>query len=186
MSKACANWQNGSGNSLTFSDVLNNIFYYISDDNPLNIGIQNFSIVVGCDSQRHKEMDYKFSTTICIRRMIDESHGRGGIYFVQNTWEKIRGNHCSKLVLSTKLIEEACKTVTVAKELSDELLKLCLEKEINLIDKIEISMHFDVSQSGGSNIAIGAVKGLAHGTGIDFCIKPYSWCASSLSNRHSK
>lgn len=178
---------NGVSKMYDIDAVAKRIMEYIDPSNPDNAGASHFVLVIGTDSQRHGYNQYKYSTTITVRRMIDENHGKGAIYFVKNERVEIIGHPRSKAIIAQKIIQEAIYTVATATLIAKKIETEIEESEnLEIIDKLNMQMHFDVSEDGGSSVALGTVRGMATGTGFDYSVKPFAWGASGVSNKHSK
>jgi predicted RNase H-related nuclease YkuK (DUF458 family) len=186
------NWISGSNASgvakiYDIDEVAKRIIQYIDPTNVDNNDVTKFVVVIGTDSQRHGYNTYKYSTTITVRRMIDDEHGKGGIYFVKNERCIIEGYPRSKAIIAQKIIQEGIYTVATATLIARKVeAEIGRTGNIELIDVLDLHLHFDVSEDGGSNVALGTIKGMASGTGFDYSIKPFAWGASSVANKHSK
>ena len=67
----------------------------------------------------------------------------------------------------------------------DEALEL-LEKDENILDKLNLSIHLDIGQNGPTKDLIKELEGWIKAVGYDYEIKPDSYAASFVADKYSK
>jgi len=126
-----------------------------------------FELVVGTDSHLCSR-DFRFVTVVCIYKT-----GKGGNYFYSTSYEPrltYKGNQ------QRRMYKEV--------EISIELANWLLEKA----DVIPV-VHCDVSPKGAGQYTSAfsdQLKGYVIGSGFECKIKPESWCANAVADKHSK
>lgn len=128
---------------------------------------RTYQIIVGSDSSSHDPVS--LVTAITIWRV-----GNGAIHF----WMK--GDPKSYATLRDRIYGETIASVTLAQELRGRL-KERLGEEIFWNDQI----HIDVGERGPTKEFIDAVVGMVKGFGFEAVIKPYSFGASVVADRHT-
>lgn len=139
-----------------------------------------YKIVIGTDSER-KDGGSEFVCVVAIHRI-----GKGGRYF----WLRIYDDR--NLDLRNRIYQEA--TVSLA------LAGAFLERELELHDKPatitssisgdeiilhnELEIHVDIGQKGPTKEMIREIKGMISGSGFFVKIKPESFAASTLADKH--
>jgi predicted RNase H-related nuclease YkuK (DUF458 family) len=128
---------------------------------------KKYKLIVGTDSHRHKK-EFKFVTVICLYQI-----GRGGCYYYTNTYQdqKMYKNN-----LKARMMHE----VSLSVEISNWL-----------VDKIEAipEIHIDASPKDVGNFTSefsDQLKSYATSYGFKAQIKPNSWVANTVANKHSK
>lgn len=128
---------------------------------------RKYKIIVGTDSAARS--DVQFVTAITIWRI-----GNGGIHF----WTRSEKTHCHDL--RERIYQETIHSITLAQELRGRL-KEKLGDEFFWDDQI----HIDVGENGPTREFIDAVVGMVRGYGFDAVIKPNSFGASIVADRHT-
>lgn len=124
----------------------------------------HYNVVIGTDSENHTATD--FITAIVVHRV-----GRGGRYF----WRRFEKEKIS--VLRRRIYEEVFLSLDAAKNIVKFLQKQ------NSID-FSFEIHVDIGTIGPTKIMIQEVIGMVRGFGFDVKIKPDSYAASSVADRH--
>lgn len=127
----------------------------------------SYKVIVGVDSQKNKEDQYDFVLALVIQRV-----GKGGIYF----WKREMIH--KKIVLKQRMYMEALMSLQFAEELVEFL------KEVKL-DKYGIEIHVDIGQNGKTKDLISEIVGMVRANGYDVKIKPDSFGASYIADRHA-
>ncbi len=154
------NWFSGSGSPANFSSILKDIeSVYKKND--------NFEIHVGTDSDPSGKK-CTVATGIAIR-----FPGNGCRYY----WTRSRMTPEVHKNLGMRLEAEALQSIIVADHLRDFFK-----------NKIKIVIHIDCSDNpkNGSEKYAKRLKSYAAGMGFEVRIKPNSWAASSLADKHAK
>lgn len=127
----------------------------------------SYRIIVGSDSQKIKAYNYDFVVAIAIHRV-----GAGGIYF----WK--RRIIDKKMSLKERMYQEAILSL----ESAETIFELLRE---NGVSKYNIEVHVDIGRSGETRDMIAEIVGMVRGNGYDVKIKPESFGASKVADRHT-
>ena len=154
------NWNTGSNDSITFSNIIEQIKKHTLLKGTVYIGTDSFFIKNKCI----------FATAICL---YGADKQQGGKYFYTKTI--LNKNKFPEL--SVRMIKEAENTILIANSIIDKVPTAILE------------LHLDISphenNEGTSHLAkmlVGYVKG----SGYECKIKPYAFAAASIADKHSK
>jgi predicted RNase H-related nuclease YkuK (DUF458 family) len=126
-----------------------------------------YRIIVGSDSQKTKEGSYDFVVALAIHRI-----GAGGVYF----WK--RDVVSQKMSLKERMYREAILSLTSAEDLS------ALFRE-NGISKYDVEIHVDIGPNGKTKELISDISGMVRASGYEVKIKPDSFGASKVADRHT-
>lgn len=126
-----------------------------------------YRIIVGSDSQKVKKDVYDFVVAIIVHRV-----GSGGIYF----WQ--RRLIAEKISLKERMYQEAIFSLESAEKIF-ELLKE------NGISKYNIEIHVDIGRQGQTREMISEIIGMVRANGYEVKIKPESFGASKVADRHT-
>lgn len=150
------------GDSLDLEEVIFNIknFVKLAPE-------RKYKIIVGTDSAAKDEVN--FITAITIWRI-----GNGAIHF----WTKSEKTKCGSL--RDRISKETMHSITLAQELRGRL-KEKLGDEFFWDDQI----HIDVGENGPTKDFIDSVVGMVKGFGFEAVIKPFSFGASCVADRHT-
>jgi len=127
----------------------------------------SYEIIVGTDSQKLKKDTYDFVSALIIHRI-----GFGGIYF----WKRFIQE--KKISLKEKIYQEA----TMSLETSENFISFFKE---NGISKYNIQIHVDIGKNGETRELINEVVGMIRSSGYEVKIKPHSYGASKVADRHT-
>lgn len=150
------------GDTLNLEDVVVGIYDFVRAASG-----RKYKIIVGTDSAAKSEVN--FVTAITIWRI-----GNGGIHF----WTRSEKIKCRDL--RERIYREAMQSITLAQELRGRL-KERLGDEFFWDDQI----HIDVGENGPTREFIDSVVGMVRGYGFDAVIKPDSFGASIVADRHT-
>jgi hypothetical protein len=128
-----------------------------------------YKITVGTDSPGTNKTF--FVTAITVLRA-----GNGGRYF----WTKTGEIYCPTLY--DRIYKEVMQSVTLTQELKSRL-KDRLGEEFFWDDKIAI--HIDAGRNGSTKDFVDGVLGMVKGYGFEAEIKPKSFCASVVADKHT-
>lgn len=129
--------------------------------------IAGYEIIVGTDSQKVKKGVYDFVSALIVHRI-----GYGGIYFWQRQlYEK-------KMSLKERIYFEA----TMSLETSENFVQFF---KTNGIAKYNIQIHVDIGKNGETRDLITEVVGMVRSNGYEVKIKPESYGASKVADRHT-
>ena len=125
-----------------------------------------YQIVIGSDSlSKNSEVD--FVSAIVVHRQ-----GSGAIYF----WQREVKN--KKYVLRERIYEEA----SLSLELANRFVEVCLG---NGISKYDLEIHVDIGKIGDTREMLNEVVGMVRGSGFVCKVKPDSYAASKVADRHT-
>lgn len=147
---------------LTVEQVLQRISAFMKEDKN-----SSYKVVIGSDSQKIKGHGYDFVNALVIHRI-----GRGGIYFYK------RDLVDRKMSLKERMYEEAILSLKSAEDM------LLLLKDIGIM-KYNIEIHVDIGQNGETREVINELVGMVRGSGYEVKIKPDSFAASKVADRHT-
>ena len=153
-------WFTGSGYEIKFDEMVKQIEYHLDKNGKLFIGTDSFLTKKSC----------VFATAICLHGADEQS---GGVYFVQ----KVKTSNRPFRHLMLRILTEVEKTVDTALKIS------------SLYPEADIELHLDISASntGAATARFSdALAGYAKSTGFSCKLKPYSWAAASVADKHSK
>lgn len=149
---------------IKFDELIEEIAKYINQKPEAK-----YKITVGSDSQGSNET--QFVTAIAILRV-----GNGGRYF----WSKTEKTFCP--TLRDRIYKETMHSITFVQELKSKL-KEKLGEEFFWDNKIKV--HLDVGKNGPTKDFIDGVVGMVKGFGFEAIIKPDSYSAFVLADRHT-
>ncbi|MBI3385856.1 ribonuclease H-like YkuK family protein [Candidatus Gottesmanbacteria bacterium] len=128
---------------------------------------RKYQLVIGTDSQPHNGSGVDFVTAIVVHRI-----GVGGIYF----WKRVVNKKV--YVLRERMYEEASRSL----EMAETVLAL-LHKDG--ITKYDVEIHVDIGKYGDTRDMITEIVGMIRGSGYTVRIKPESYAASKVADRHT-
>ena len=125
-----------------------------------------YRIIIGTDSQQIKGEGTNFVTAVICHRV-----GQGAIYF----WRKKNGIIMHNL--KQRIVAEAIYSLELAEDLTEKLtVKGLLENNLEI--------HVDIGRTGPTREMISEVIGMVRASGYDVKIKPESFGASKVADRH--
>ncbi len=128
---------------------------------------RKYKIIVGTDSAARSETN--FVTAVTIWRV-----GNGGVHF----WTRSKTTKCHDM--RDRIYRETIHSITLAQELRGRL-KEKLGDEFFWDDQI----HIDVGENGPTREFVDTVVGMVKGYGFEAVIKPFSFGASVVADRHT-
>jgi predicted RNase H-related nuclease YkuK (DUF458 family) len=159
---------NPSRGNLTFSQVIEEIFFYLKEKPE-----KFYDIIVGCDSSSGDSPSFPLAIVV-LRK------GEGGRFFLK----KISYEDRKFFNWKTRILEEVLLSCQLA-----SLLKERLERKINshlpFLTYQCRYIHADVGENGITKDMIKEVTGLIRGNGFEPKIKPESYVASCVADRYS-
>ena len=150
------------GNTCSLEEVVGHIYDFVKSE-----PARKYKIIVGTDSAARSEVN--FVTAVTIWRI-----GNGGIHF----WTRSEKTVCHDL--RERIYKETMHSITLAQELRGRL-KEKLGDEFFWDDQI----HIDVGTNGPTREFVDSVVGMVKGYGFDAVIKPDSFGASIVADRHT-
>jgi predicted RNase H-related nuclease YkuK (DUF458 family) len=154
------NWFTGAGERYSFEEVLEIIENHNNNNGSVSVGTDSFI----------KQENCVFSTAICLYGADEQVGGR---YFVKRLVFKRKEYD----TLLQRILAEVQKSV----ELGVKLL------EFNPV--LDIEIHLDISDSSkgqGTSRFADMLIGYAKGAGFNYKVKPDSFAATSVADKHSK
>lgn len=152
-----------SHGSLTVEETLSEIVKFVKSKPE-----RFYKIVVGTDSEASSPVS--LVTAITIWRV-----GNGAIHFWTKSEE--RGFHS----LRDRITQEAINSIMLAQEIRSRLQELLGDEFF--WDGNEV--HVDIGEKGPTRELIDAIKGMIRGYNFEPIIKPYSFGASIVADRHT-
>lgn len=128
---------------------------------------RTYQLVVGTDSQPHNGSGVDFVTAIVVHRI-----GHGGIYF----WKRVVNKKV--YVLRQRMYEEA----SLSLEMAETVLAL-LHKDG--VTRYDVEIHVDIGKFGETREMISEIIGMIRGSGYNVKMKPESYAASKVADRHT-
>ncbi|MBU3925837.1 ribonuclease H-like YkuK family protein [Patescibacteria group bacterium] len=151
------------GKHINFDELVEEVIDYVNQKSE-----SGYKITVGTDSQGSN--DTHFVTAIAVLRI-----GNGGRYF----WTKSENVYCP--TLRDRIYKETVRSITFTQELKSKL-KEKFGEDFFYNDKI--SVHIDVGRQGATRDFVETVVGMVKGYGLEAVIKPDSYSAFVLADRH--
>ena len=150
--------------ALSLTEVLEEIGGYIKEK-----PAHRYEIIVGSDSAGFDERPVAIVTALTVRRV-----GNGGRYFYLRQESKLFHH------MRDRIYAEAISSITLAQELRGRLREM-LGEDIFWQDQI----HIDVGEKGLSRTFVDEVVGMIRGFNFTAVIKPSSFGASVVADRHT-
>ncbi|MDI7247719.1 MAG: ribonuclease H-like YkuK family protein [Bacillota bacterium] len=146
---------------LSFNDTFKDIMSYMQEVP----GIP-YKLIIGTDSQLRE--DACFVTAIVVHRV-----GKGARYYYTKERERMGRS------LRQRIFYETAKSLGVASKLAEKLAK-------NGYGELDVEIHLDIGQNGETRDLIREIVGMVAGTGFAARIKPDSYGASKVADKHTK
>jgi predicted RNase H-related nuclease YkuK (DUF458 family) len=146
---------------LTFEQLFADLIGYVCQHPEAH-----YRLIIGTDSQVREETT--FVTAVIIHRA-----GKGARYY----YARERSHHIRNL--RQRLFYETAKSLEIAGKLAAKLSE-------NGHSDLDIEIHLDVGQNGPSRELIRDVVGMVTGSGFEALIKPDSYGASKVADKHTK
>ncbi|MEK7649771.1 MAG: ribonuclease H-like YkuK family protein [Patescibacteria group bacterium] len=132
-----------------------------------------YEIVVGSDSEAAESGSAAFVTAIVVRKI-----GNGAIYFWTRSAQEFHG-------LRDRIWKEAFFSITLAQEIRSTVREV-IGDEVFWEDRLEVRcIHLDMGLNGPTKSFIDGIAGMVRGFGFVPVIKPYSYGASVVADRHT-
>lgn len=128
---------------------------------------RSYKLIIGTDSQAKNGHFTDFVVAFIVHRV-----GAGGIYF----WKRIVEE--KRYVLKARMYQEAIYSLQAAEEFL-ELLKH------DGVTKFDLEIHVDIGQKGQTREVISEIVGMIRSSGFIVRIKPDSYAASKVADRHT-
>ena len=156
-------WYNPSYEHFTFEQVIDKIRNYVLSNKKFD-----FELIVGTDSQTHYGIkSTKYVTAVVIRKV-----GYGAQYFYRKEYKN------DIPTLRKKIWTEALLTYDILEKLKHTLS--------DVIKNEKVIPHVDVGNFGKTKKYIPEITSIFINSGYDVKIKPNSYVASGVADKHSK
>ena len=152
-------WFTGSGDPISFSDLMNQLNNYVAGGG---------KVFIGTDSQIKSDR-CTFVTAICLHGQVDKFYAT---YFFNR--QKLERKQYE--VLRVRIMKEVQVSVDIAADL--------MEKYPNA--DIEVHVDIGTTKRSATRHFVDAVNGWVKGIGLKCKIKPHSWAACSIADSHTK
>jgi len=129
---------------------------------------RKYKIVIGSDSLQMKGDAADFVTAIVCHRQ-----GNGGIYF----WRRLQSKKCR--TLRERIWQEVLLSLDIAKDIVERMK----QQTVPLFD---FEVHIDVGEKGPTRDLIQELVGVVRANNFEARVKPESYAASSIADRHVK
>lgn len=146
---------------LDFQAMFQDIVAYMQEDPDAH-----YNLIVGTDSQFGNETC--FVTAVIVHRL-----GKGARYYYTRQRERVGRS------LRQRIFYETSRSLSLAGQLAEALAQ-------NGHADLNVQIHLDVGENGQTRDLIREVVGMVVGSGFDARIKPDSFGASSVADRHTK
>lgn len=149
------------GTRLTVPEVIREIVAFMEAE-----PTRRYKVTIGTDSELLAGKKADFVSAIAVHRI-----GNGGRYF----WRRFElGNFHT---LRDRMIKEALVSLDIAGGILSELKKLPLPT-------FEFEIHADIGENGPTKAVISEIVGMIRANNFEVKIKPYSYTASNVADRH--
>ncbi|MCR4425688.1 MAG: ribonuclease H-like YkuK family protein [Firmicutes bacterium] len=150
-----------SKGKMSFDETFQDIMGYVHD-----VPDAAYKLIIGTDSQLSE--DTCFVSAIIIHRV-----GKGARYYYSREHAKVGKS------LRQRMFYEASKSLSLASQLADRLAE-------NGHSEVNVEIHLDVGENGQTKELIRDIVGMITGTGFAARIKPDSYGASKVADKHTK
>lgn len=128
-----------------------------------------YEVVVGTDSEAVNDRKSDLVTAVVVRRV-----GNGGRYF----WRRFSGGPFH--TLRNRIIEEVMTSLEAAQLVLKAMSEALAGTEMNF----HFEVHADIGEKGETREMMQEVTGMIRAHNFDFCVKPGSYAASAVADRH--
>ena len=155
------NFISPSRGKMSFEEMMEDILAYIK-----GLPCSSYRLVLGTDSQVRSETC--FVTAVIVHRL-----GKGARYYYRKEMQRKIKSLRQKIFFETSL----------SLELGDKITNYFSRGGI---EETQVEIHIDVGHHGETKDLIREVVGMVTGSGFEAKIKPESFAASSVADRHTK
>lgn len=146
---------------MSLDEVFNDIKAYME-----SYAEDRYRLIIGTDSQvRHRTV---FVTAVIIHRL-----GKGGRYFYVKRYERAMESMRQRIYYETSLSLDIASRLTAEMAHSD-------------IGELQLEIHLDIGQKGKTRTLIKELVGMVIGSGYAARIKPDSFGAFNVADKHTK
>ncbi len=155
------NFTSPTKGTMTFEQMYQDIMSYVRD-----APNESYRLIVGSDSHTRDDMCYV--TAVIIHRL-----GKGARYYYRRNRRRLITSLRQKIYYETSL------SLGIGSKLAERL------SDNGHID-LDVEIHIDVGQKGDTKDLIREIVGMVTGSGFDAKIKPDSYGASKVADKHTK
>jgi predicted RNase H-related nuclease YkuK (DUF458 family) len=159
--------------SMSLGEVINDVVEYMVQA-PQN----RYRVIIGTDSPGSKRVE--FITAIVVHRV-----GKGGRYWWHRSatynMPSRKMRIISEVLQSLRIADLVAPALKNHQALVNHFQKLGVEYKLG----IPLEIHVDVGENGATRDMIQEVVGMVKGNGFEAKIKPDSFCASVVADRHT-
>ncbi len=145
------------------NQIIENIIRFMQVDDK-----RKYKIIIGSDSEKISDTHADFVTAIVCHRV-----GNGGIYF----WRRVQAGNCH--TLRNRIWQEVLMSLDISKDFLERM-----KKQTALAFDFEV--HIDVGEKGPTRELIQELVGAVRAHNLEARVKPDSYAASSVADRHVK
>ena len=149
------------GSRLTIPQVVEEIISFMRSDLT-----RKYKVTIGTDSELLAGKDADFVTAVVVHRI-----GNGGRYF----WRRFELGKF--YTLRDRMIKEALISLELAERVLEELKKFPLPE-------FDFEIHADIGMNGPTKAVIAEIVGMIRANNFEVKIKPFSYAASNVADRH--
>ncbi|OGE10919.1 hypothetical protein A3A60_03640 [Candidatus Curtissbacteria bacterium RIFCSPLOWO2_01_FULL_42_26] len=153
---------------LAWEEVLAKVVWFMSLDS-----LASYDVIIGTDSEAvNGSSDF-------VSAIIVHKKGRGGVYF----WGRQKIAHLNSM--KQRIWQEATLSLNLAQRLVDDFAKMGLFDISNGFSSgLNLEIHVDIGPNGPTRELIADIVGMIRANGFKVAIKPSSWGASHVADRH--
>jgi predicted RNase H-related nuclease YkuK (DUF458 family) len=149
------------GTRLTVEGVVQEILDFMGADL-----LRRYRVTIGTDSELLSSKNADFVTAIVVHRI-----GNGGRYFYR------RFELGKFYTLRDRMIKEALVSLEIAHSILTELKKFPLPD-------FDFEIHADIGERGPTRAVIQEIVGMIRANNFEVKIKPYSYAATNVADKH--
>lgn len=150
-----------SGGPLTFDEMFAGIVQFMAAAKD-----SRYRLIIGTDSQERDE-------TVFVTAVIVHREGKGARYYYTKERQRKMDS------LRQRILYEASLSLSVAGKLVERMSE-------NGMADMDVEIHLDVGAEGETRDLIREVVGMIVGSGFDAKIKPESYGATKVADKHTK
>ncbi len=155
-------FKSSTGLMLTPEDVVREIMTFIKDKPNYS-----YKVIIGSDSEQLHDNRADFVTAVVVHRV-----GNGGRYF----WRRVDGK--TFYTLRDRIIHEVVLSLEIAQVLLKEL------RQVKVAPQWSFEIHADIGANGPTSELIQEVVGMIRAYNFKARMKPDSYAASKVADRH--
>jgi uncharacterized protein len=152
---------NSVGTRLTVEEVVREVITFMGSDLT-----RRYRVTIGTDSLLSSNKNADFVSAVVVHRI-----GNGGKYFYRRF--ELGKFH----TLRDRMIKEALISLELAQGVLTELKKFPLPD-------FDFEIHADIGERGPTKAVIQEIVGMIRANNFEVKIKPYSYAASNVADRH--